>query len=329
MYPATRGARDRFVLERRAPRIQHDPWRYQHLIVEHELTRRRTVEPTATVFLTGQECAWRCVMCDLWQYTTTNATPNGAIAAQLAQARNALDGADRPATQLKLYNASNFFDPRAVPDDDYDGIATGLEGLERVIVESHPALIGDRVDRFIEALDRRARGTVLEVAIGLETANPRALEQLNKGLSRDQFSQAAHELTRRGVDVRVFLLISPPFIHPDEQDRWLVESVDYAMGSGASIVSLIPTRAGNGAMDALAAQGSFHPPDLADIERSVALALQNASSGLVFVDLWDLDRFSRCSHCFDWRRGRLQAMNLEQRSQDAVACVHCGHGRPR
>src|SRR5258708_35761396 len=108
MYPATRAARDRFVLDHRAPRIQPDPWHYQRLIVEDELTMRRTVAATATVFLTGQECAWRCVMCDLWQHTTEGATPPGAIPAQIAQARKLLDSRNPIVGHLKLYNASNF-----------------------------------------------------------------------------------------------------------------------------------------------------------------------------------------------------------------------------
>ena len=49
-------------------------------------------------------------------------------------------------TTVKLYNASNFFDPRAVPESDYDAIAEQLSGLDRVIVESHPSLVGPRVD---------------------------------------------------------------------------------------------------------------------------------------------------------------------------------------
>ena len=54
---------------------------------------------------------------------------------------------------MKLYNAGSFFDPRAVPDADYDAVAEALAGSARVIVESHPALVGPRVDR----LARRAR----------------------------------------------------------------------------------------------------------------------------------------------------------------------------
>ena len=77
----------------------------------------------ATVFLTGRECPWRCAMCDLWRYTTITDTPRGAIAAQIAGARSTLADERVPVTGLKLYNAGSFFDPRAVPEADYDEVA--------------------------------------------------------------------------------------------------------------------------------------------------------------------------------------------------------------
>ena len=329
MYPASRAARDRFVLEHRGPRRPHDPWRYQNLIVEDELTGDRTVARSGTVFLTGKECAWRCVMCDLWQFTTSGDTPRGAIPAQLETARTALADQQEDVRQLKLYNASNFFDEHAVPEDDYPAIAQHLRGLDRVIVESHPSLTGSRVDRFLETLQNEAGGQSvgLEVALGLETANPDALEQLNKGLTVGQFAAAAGTLTSRGVEVRVFVLISPPFIAAAAQDQWLIDSVKYAFSCGGSVVSLIPTRSGNGAMNVLEAGGMFQPPTLDDIERSFEIALEAGRSGRVFVDLWDLQRFARCAYCEEPRRQRLLTMNLEQRVLPAVTCRHCGHGK--
>src|SRR4029077_17135955 len=114
-----------------------------------------------------------------------------------------------------------------------------------------------------------------------------------------------------------------PFISVNEQDRWLCESVDRAISCGATVVSLIPTRGGNGAMEALADQRLYRAPALADIERSFELALGCAPRGRVVVDLWDLQRFSRCSHCLDDRRRRLRIMNLEQRDHPHVTCLHC------
>jgi hypothetical protein len=66
----------------------------------------------------------------------------------------------------------------------------------------------------------------------------------------------------------VFLLISPPFVPHEEQDAWLVRSVEFATQCGASVISLIPARGGNGTMEALAAQNLFREPSSDDVLRS-------------------------------------------------------------
>jgi archaeosine synthase beta-subunit len=331
VYPDAASARDRFVVGRRGPREGRDPWRHQGVIVEAERADDGAVARVATVFLTGRECPWRCVMCDLWRYTIAEDTPVGAIPAQVAAARRECEraGAGGDAVSvMKLYNAGSFFDPRAVPEADYDDIAAQLTGLRRVIVESHPALIGARVDRWLEALARRSEVEPprLEVAMGLETAHPVPLERLHKRVTLEGFAEAAAELRRRDVALRVFLLMSPPFIPDAEQDAWLLRSIDVAFECGASVVSLVPTRPGNGAMEALRDEGLFRMPTLDDIERSFAGALAHVRKGRpgrIFVDLWDLERFADADAGeadFVARRERLRLMNLQQgvRARDEV-----------
>jgi radical SAM enzyme (TIGR01210 family) len=322
-YPATATARDRFVHARRGLRPLRDPWRFQGLIVEDERTADGTHARMATVLLTGRECPWRCAMCDLWRYTLVDDTPAGAIPAQVAEARAVLN--DPPISGMKLYNAGSFFDPRAIPEGDYGPIAAALRGLSRVIVESHPALVGPRVDLLLDALaSHAAPAPRLEVAMGLETAHPDALDKLNKRFTVEQFVEAADALGTRGVDLRVFLLVSPPFIATDQQDEWLLRSVDAALSCGAAVVSLVPTRPGNGAMEEFAASGLFCAPDLDDIERSFALALTHAAGRCrVFIDLWDIERFASCPDCFTSRRSRLEAMNLDQRVLPPRSCAEC------
>src|SRR5690606_38007824 len=154
---------------------------------------------------------------------------------------------------LKLYNAGSFFDPRAVPDADYPAIVDRLDGFARLVVESHPALIGRRLDRLLELLDARAASGAprvdLEVAMGLETTHASALEQLNKRMTVRQYVDAAARLAARGAGLRAFVLIAPPFVPVAERMFWLAHAVDTAFDAGASIVSLIPVHAGNGAMD--------------------------------------------------------------------------------
>jgi archaeosine synthase beta-subunit len=328
LYPTNASARDRFVVERRGSRPSHDPWQHQGLLVEDERTADGDLARAATVFLTGRECPWRCAMCDLWRYTTPGDTPAGAIAAQVAAAVAALDGQDPGVSLVKLYNAGSFFDPRAVPLQDYEAIAATLAGFSRIVVESHPALIGPRVDRLLEALSRhggvQGPPATLEVAMGLETAHPAALERLNKHFTLTQFEHAARALSRRGVALRVFLLISPPFVAGGEQDDWLLRSIDVALDCGASVISLVPTRSGNGTMELLAEAGLFRGPNLEDIERSLALALEHAGGrGRVFADCWDIDGFASCGSCVAPRRDRLHQMNLHQQTLPPASCPDC------
>jgi radical SAM enzyme (TIGR01210 family) len=323
-YPSSRAARDRFVIAHRPARGRVDPWMHQGVLVEDERTASGTIARVATVFLTGRECPWRCVMCDLWQHTTTSDTPPGALVRQMDEALASLRGLSPMPSQIKLYNAGSFFDARAVPEADDEAIAARLGGFERVIVESHPALIGRRLQRFLDALERGAGAGVgprLEVAMGLETAHPEALERLNKRFTIAQFAASAARLLRAGADLRVFLLVGVPFIPRLEQRPWIERSVAFAFECGATAVSLIPTR-GGGALDVLAAQGVFEPPSLVGLEDALETALRSAP-GRVFADLWDLQRFAACEACFGARQDRLRVMNLEQRVAPPVSCRTC------
>jgi radical SAM enzyme (TIGR01210 family) len=332
-FPASAASRDRFVLDRRGPRPTHDPWRHQGVLVEEERSADGRRARVATAFLTGRECPWRCTMCDLWRYTTIEDTPRGAIPGQVAAARAEAEAAHGPIEGMKLYNAGSFFDPRAVPDRDYDAVAAALAGIPHVVVESHPALVSERrcrVDRLLDALAagrRPADRSALEVAIGLETVHPDSLDRLHKRFTVGRFRRAAAALVDRGVAVRVFLLISPPFVPDMEQDDWLRRSLDVAFASGAAVVSLVPTRAGNGAIDALSNMGLFRAPALTDIERSLEQALTHAGGrGRVFADLWNLERFAACPECLVSRRQRLHAMNLEQQIGPRLRCGACDQG---
>lgn len=162
--------------------------------------------------------------------------------------------------------------------------------------------------------------------MGLETAHPEALDALNKRFTVGDFAAAAAALRKRDVALRVFLLISPPFIAHEEQDTWLLRSLDAAFACEASVVSLVPTRPGNGTMEMLADARVFRPPGLDDIERSFALALTHAAGrGRVFVDLWDLDRFTHCNSCLAGRYARLEAMNRQQAILPPHPCPSQGH----
>ncbi len=262
--------------ERRGPKNARDPFRAYGAFVEDEADGSGSTVPVATILLTNRECPWRCVFCDLWKDTLDETVPAGAIEHQIRAALAVLP----PARWIKLYNAGSFFDPHAIPPGDIPGIAAALAGFERVIVECHPALVGDAALRLRDLLRGR-----LEVAMGLEIANASVLARLEKGMTLEDFARAANLLQSGGIDLRAFVLVQPPFVAAEEAVAEALQSLAFAEACGASVCSLIPTRPG---------------PRLETLEAAFDQGL--------------------CASCFPARRERLIRQNRAQRVEPRVEC---------
>jgi radical SAM enzyme (TIGR01210 family) len=309
--------RDKWIIARRGQRNSVDPLLPYAFFTEDERNAAGEIVPTATVLLTNRECPWRCVMCDLWRNTLTETVPAGAIPRQIGYALQRMP----TACQIKLYNSGSFFDARAIPPEDHPAIALLVNAFERVIVECHPALVNQACVRFAGLLSGK-----LEVAMGLETVHPETLARLNKRMTTEQFASAAQFLREQEIDLRVFILVKPPFMPEEDAVEWVARSLDFAFACGATAATLIPTRGGNGAMEELAAAGEFSPPALKTLEAAAECGVL-LSKGRVFADLWNAEASPCCAHCRDRRIARLRAMNLEQKVPAAIECEHCAENR--
>jgi radical SAM enzyme (TIGR01210 family) len=311
-------AADRRIRSLRPPKGPVDPYRAHGSLIEEERRPDARIERALTVFLTGAECPFTCSFCDLWQWTIDGPTPPGALTRQLESVIQALD---QPVPdRLKLYNASNFFDQRAVPSEDLLGIATLAASFAAVTVESHANTIGSQTLAFARQIPGR-----LEVAVGLETIHPVAASRLNKRLDLARFDRAARFLLENGIDLRVFVLLGAPYVRAEESVAWTVRTVEYAVERGASVVSIIPVRGGNGEMERLQALGHFAPPTLSQLEDALDRCLQFTRT-VVTADLWDMERLSACEHCRSARIERLRRLNIIGRPEPRVDCKMCGQG---
>jgi hypothetical protein len=299
----------------RPPKEPVDIHRPLAVVEEQERRPGGEVERSVTVFLAGRECPFTCIFCDLWRHTLDEPTPPGAIPEQL---RRALEG-DPGGGTLKLYNASNYFDSKAVPPEDDEAIARLASGFDRVVVECHPRLIGQRTYELAERLDGR-----LQVALGLETAHPEALSRLNKGSDLRHFRLAAARLADAGIEMRSFVLVGAPFIPRHERLTWVERSAALAFDHGAVHVSLVPLRGDSIEMQRLATTGDFVPPTLREVEEVFDRCLVLAWPMVVMVDSWDLDRLLDCPDCGPLRRERLEQLNRSGRQEPPVICHRCG-----
>jgi len=289
-----------------------------HAFVEQERTANGQVESVATVFLTNRECPFTCLMCDLWKNTLDTSVVPGAIPAQIRSALHSLP----PARHIKLYNSGNFFDPRAIPRQDWEEIADCAQGFDSVIVENHPRMCGPQCGEFRSMLD----GPELEVALGLETSHEPTLARLNKQMTVQDFARACETLTDEGIRIRTFVLLRPPETTEAEGIARAVESVRFAFDCGAECVAVIPTRPGNGILDQMLQDGTFESPSLRALEHVIDETVA-WNRGRVFADLWDLERFATCPDCVQARINRLQEINLTQRITQRVECRECDSSR--
>ena len=308
---------DRRIRALRPPKPVVNPWHAHGSLVDEERRPDGTIERALTVFLAGAECPFTCSFCDLWRWTLDGPTPPGALPMQLTEV---LRSAELPAPlpdRLKLYNASNFFDRRAVPADDVPAIAALAAPFAGVTVESHASTVGPLALEFARQIPGR-----LEVAVGLETIHPTAAAKLNKRLDLVTFDRAACFLSANDIDLRVFVLLGAPHVPSDESVEWAVRSVEYAAQRGASVVSIIPVRGGNGEMERLESLGSFTPPTLSQLERALDASLEFAPT-VVTADLWDVQQLPACAACRSARIDRMRRVNVSGVAEASIDCSMC------
>jgi radical SAM enzyme (TIGR01210 family) len=306
---------DQWIVSMRGNKNPVDPQRPYGWLVEKERTISGKIEDTGIIFLTNRECPFHCLMCDLWKNTTDKSVAAGSIPNQIEWALEQM-----PAVQhLKLYNSGSFFDGRAVPEKDYKSIASIVKDFETVIVESHPKLINEKCLNF-----RNMLKPDLQVAIGLEIVHPGILRKLNKQMTVEDFRNSVSYLTKHGISTRAFILLRPPLLSESEGIHWAERSIDFAFSAGVESCTIIPVRAGNGAMDELMEKGHFSLPDIQSLETVLEYGI-GLNAGRVFADVWDLALFSSCKKCIDKRTDRLVSMNLSQKIVGAVEC-ECDHG---
>jgi len=301
---------DQWIVANRGKKNSVDPQKPYEWLVEKERTISGKIEDIAIIFLTNRECPFRCLMCDLWKNTTDESIPVGGIPAQIEWALNHLP----VVKHLKLYNNGNFFDQRAIPEEDYGRIASLVSNFETVVVESHPRLINKRCLRFRDMLKPE-----LQIAMGLETVHPEILPKLNKRMNPGDFKNSVDFLSKHGILSRAFILLRPPFLSESEGIYWAERSLDFAFNAGVECCIVIPVRSGNGVMDLLRDRNYFSPPDIRSLEKVIEYGIQ-LGTGRVFADVWDIGLFSSCSKCIGQRTSRLIEMNLRQKIIPPVKC---------
>jgi len=175
------------------------------------------------LILRTRGCYWAdlkgCSMCGYARDTLGRSAAPEELAAQLdaAMARY------RDEPYVKIYTSGSFFDDREVDPASRDRIGRAFAGrARRLLVETLPEFA---TDATVGAL-RDAFGGRLEVAEGLESADPVVLERfVNKGASPREYFDAAARIRSAGASPKGYLLLKPPYLTEREAVEDVVASV--------------------------------------------------------------------------------------------------------
>lgn len=300
---------DRWVRGKRPPKSTGPPDRPVRFWAEEECLYDGGAGTVGTIILRNRECPYTCLFCGYWQETTDETPLEGQVAAQVRAALAELP----PLDSVKLYNGGNFFDPQAIPPADVAKIAGFVRGIDLVVVECHPGLVGPEVARFAGNLDGR-----LEVAMGLEVADASILAGLNKKMTLGQFRRAAETLKGSEILVKAFILVKPPFVAEEAAVHLGHQSVEFAREIGADTVALIPTVSTPGLMEEMERDGFFRHPHLRTLYEVTRDALAKGDIR-VLVDLWDFNALASCEACTEPLREAFRQVNHHQ-SLPEVPC---------
>lgn len=184
----------------------------------------------ATLILKAGRCSWRgCTFCG---YGRNNGyTPSEK---NLKKEFNVFFDRIRDNTDtVKVFGSGSFLDDRQVPESMRAFFAKKCEEkkVKKLVIESRPEHISVEKLAAFSSLE-------LTVAIGLEVADDRLLERINKGLRLADYEKAVGEIRKAGARVRTYLLVNIPGEDTDTLDR----SVEYALRHSDSIVliNLLP-----------------------------------------------------------------------------------------
>lgn len=246
------------ALERRPPPAPPDAAaRYVNQWVEQEALGGERVRAFVLILRT-RGCYWAdvkgCSMCGYARDTLgRSATP-----AELERQLTAALARYRDEPYVKIYTSGSFLDDREVDPTTRERIGRAFRGrARRLLIETLPEFV---TASTVPPL-RDAFGGELEVAQGLESANPEVLARfVNKGSTPAEYFAAADRLRSFQATAKGYLLLKPPYLTEAESIRDVVESVALA-SEHFDTLSINPVHIQGGTVvEWLFRRGRYRPP---------------------------------------------------------------------
>ena len=198
-----------------------------------------------------------CLMCD---YSTGKHTDANDM---IKYVENGLNQITFSCNQLLVSPSGSMLDEKEVPQTALRGILAALSKTTHNLFSFETradTITEEKIDICKSYLGER----FYRLFIGLECANDWILKYcINKQLKTDDFSKAIELLKRKNVRVAANILISIPFLTDKENIEMAIESVKWALSSGADECFLFPVHVKKSTpLSVLYEKQLFSPPSL-------------------------------------------------------------------
>lgn len=158
---------------------------------------------------------------------------------------------------LKVYTSGSFLDECEIPLEMAKGVLDYCKERNiRLLFESRPEYVTPaRLDEVTKIYDD------VEVALGLESSNDRVLKySINKGFEVKDYERAAKLLAEKGLDIRTYVLLKPPYMTESESIADSISTMKFAARMSGTI-SLNPVNVQKGTqVEKLWKNWAYRPP---------------------------------------------------------------------
>ncbi|MEM3445755.1 MAG: archaeosine biosynthesis radical SAM protein RaSEA [Thermoplasmata archaeon] len=220
---------------------------------ERELVNSR-IERVLALVLRTKGCTWArksgCLMCGYRNEAIPDITQD-EILEQLENGLKEHGGEEF----VKIYTSGSFLDDEELLPHTREKIIRRLaEKCTHVLVETRPEFA-------MNAIPLKELVPVLEVALGLETADSLVMEKcVRKGATVESYLRAMKALRGEGIRVRAYLLLKPPFLTEKESIENVLASIK-AIAEYTDVISINPVNVQKGTfLERMFLRGEYRPP---------------------------------------------------------------------
>ncbi len=279
--------------------------------------------PAFVVILRTRGCYWAdlkgCSMCGYAKDTLGRSASPHELRQQIDWALRQY----RNEPYVKVYTSGSFLDDREVDPSSREAVATAFRGrARRLLVETLPEFATAETLAPV----REAFGGEVEVAMGLESADPTVLLQfVNKGSPPDEYFAAADRVRSLGLRAKGYLLLKPPYLTEAEAIDDVVRSVRAARDRFDTL-SINPVHIQNGTVvEWLYRRRRYRPPWLWSVVEALRRGAEvRGTARLVsFPTAGGLPRGPHnCGRCDPEVLRAIETASLDQRFDglDALSC---------